>query len=549
MATKNLFLNALASKDTVTLNGAISNSTTNSVLVDQFGTAANYRNRPIEKVFEDQELLWMDNKEMSVRFPFYLRMVTRKVKVHNNFVTDNVQNGQGVRDESFKRLLWFAKNQSNIFYQNIWLLPMVGSWKDLWTIMFYDISMDINSIDRKVIYELIKQGIACEEHIELIKKFMPRIKSKSKLTTDWTRITNQLAKEFAEYLGISAKEYNKFKASGTAHEFQKMICSREYDKINWNLIPGRALNLIANSKFLTNHNLEEEYVKWLMEQPTAKFTGYVYELAKQVRDNIGYNFWGGKGNDLTKLPLHKRVTIDKQFDELIKKAKENGKITENVWCALDTSGSMGSLTSCGVSAFDIGTALGVFFSTLNEGSFHKNVIMFDNVSSVKQLNGSFSEMLTQIPYNAMGGTNFQSVVDEICRIRHANPNIPLEDYPSTLLVVSDMGFNPTNNWRYQRDEVLEQTNYEAMKSKLYECFPTEFVDNMKFIWWNVSSKLNDFPSQINDGGTYLFSGYDGSIINMLLGEEVKPNEPKKQKTMMEMVLEALNQEILQQVKL
>ena len=54
---------------------------------------------------------------MSVRFPFYLRMVTRKVKVHNNFVTDNVQNGQGVRDESFKRLLWFAKNQSNIFYQ------------------------------------------------------------------------------------------------------------------------------------------------------------------------------------------------------------------------------------------------------------------------------------------------------------------------------------------------------------------------------------------------------------------------------------------------
>ena len=47
MATKNLFLNALASKDTVTLNGAISNSTTNSVLVDEFGTAANYRKRPI----------------------------------------------------------------------------------------------------------------------------------------------------------------------------------------------------------------------------------------------------------------------------------------------------------------------------------------------------------------------------------------------------------------------------------------------------------------------------------------------------------------------
>ena len=40
----------------------------------------------------------------------------------------------------------------------------------------------------------------------------------------------------------------------------------------------------------------------------------------------------------------------------------------------------------------------------------------------------------------MGSTNFQSVVDEIVRIRKSNPNIPLEDYPSTLLVVSDMQF-------------------------------------------------------------------------------------------------------------
>ena len=59
-------------------------------------------------------------------------------------------------------------------------------------------------------------------------------------------VNNNILKSFAEYLGISSKEYNKFKAGGTAHDFQKVICAREYDKIKWNMIPGRALNLLVN---------------------------------------------------------------------------------------------------------------------------------------------------------------------------------------------------------------------------------------------------------------------------------------------------------------
>ena len=35
-------------------------------------------------------------------------------------------------------------------------------------------------------------------------------------------------------------------------------------------------------------------------------------------------------------------------------------------------------------------SLGIYFSTLNEGAFHKNVIMFDSTSRVKQLSGSFT---------------------------------------------------------------------------------------------------------------------------------------------------------------
>lgn len=545
--TTNLFLKAVSTKrDTLTENGAVSNSSTGSELIDQFGISGNFRNRNISDVFTDQEILWKANSLMALRFPFYLRLITRKVKVNNDFVTDKVQNGQGSRDEAFKRLLWIAKEQPNSFYKNIWLLPLVGSWKDIWTMLYYDVKFGVNCLDKNVMFELLRQGIACEEHVELIKKFMPRIKSKSKLKTDWTTITNDLAKEFATFLGIGVKEYNKFKSGGIAHEFQKKICSGQYDLINWNQIPGRALNILVNSKFLTNHELEKSYLEWLEKQPVAKYTGYVYELGKEVRDKMRYR-WGSKQELL--MPLYQQYTINKQFDSLIETAKANGKITEKTWAALDTSGSMGVRTSADVTALDICMSLGIFFSTLNEGAFHKNVIMFDNTSNVLKLEGNFCDMMSQIPMDAMGGTNFQSVVDEICRIRRNNPTIPLEDYPTNLLIVSDMQFNPTNRWGYSRDRAIELTNYEAMKEKLNEVFPTEFVDSMKFIWWNVRDSKTDYPATMDDGGCYFFSGYDGSIISMLLGVDEVENEPKKKKSMDELVHDALNQEILQRIVL
>lgn len=517
-----------------TENGAISKLTTGKAITDQFGKAANYRGRDIDAVFKEQEALWLENQEQALRFPFYLRMITRKVKVNNDNVTDKVQKGQGVRDESFKRMLWVAQHQPDSFYKNIWVLPMVGSWKDLWTLMFYDITLGTKCIDHEIIFDLINQGLKCKTHMELIKKFMPRIKTKTKCTTPWTQITNDLAREYANYNGLSYKDYNKLKTSGTAHDFQKLICSGRFNDINWNLIPGRALSKIASQKFLTKHELEKNYTDWVLAQPTVKFTGYVYELAKEVMNTSG---WSARAN---KMPLYKKITIDKQFDELVRKAVEDGNILGNVWCALDTSGSMTSKVVGDISAFDICISLGVFFSTINTGAFHKNVIMFDNVSRVKQLNGGFCDMITDIirSNTAWGGTNFQSVIDEIVRIRKQNPNIPLEDFPQTLLVVSDMQFNPAGR--------NVNTNYEEMKKKLYEAFPTEFVDSMKFIWWQVTGRTSDVPATLDDNGCYFFSGFDGSIVSLLLGGEMAEKEAvtKKQPTMEEMIETALGQEIL-----
>jgi hypothetical protein len=555
-ATKtNAFVNAVNFKSTtLTENGAVTNVTTGSAIVDQFGKAGNFRGRPIAEVFADQAKIWGEDAESALRFPFYLRMVTRKVKVNADNETDKVQNGQGARDESFKRLLWIAQEQPEVFYNNIWALPLVGSWKDLWTIMFYDIKENIKCINQKAIFEVIAQGLLCDTHVDLIKKYMPRIKSQSKCKTEWTQITNDLAKAFATHMGISYKEYNKMKASGTAHDFQKLICSGNYKELKWNHIPGRALNLLVTSKFLSNHGLRDNYTQWILNQPVAKFTGYVFELAKKLREAMGgrsaYYYRPNSRN----LSVEVKHTLDAQFKGLVDKARADGKITENVWCCLDTSGSMNQPVKGLKDVFcsDVATSLALFFSELNTGAFHNKVIMFDDVSTPYDIKSdSFCEKVLELPSVGCGGTNFQSAIDEIIKIRKAHPEIPLEQYPTTILVVSDMQFNPAGGWRSRRSE---PTNYEYSKQSLKTVFPAEFVDSMKFIWWDCASRYGntDYEGSAIEAGCTFFSGFDGSIISMLLGEDKVIDEKTgkaRNLTAEEIVGKALSQEILNYIKL
>ena len=550
----NAFINAVDYKSTtLTENGAVTNITTGSALVDQFGKAGNFRGRAIAEVFADQAQIWAENADAALRFPFYLRMVTRKVKVNADNETDKVQNGQGARDEAFKRLLWIAKEHFDAFKNNIWALPLVGSWKDIWTLMYYDIKEGINAIDdRALMFEVIAQGLLCDAHVDLVKKYMPRIKSKSKCTTDWTKITNELAKQFASYMGITYKEYNKLKTSGNGHDFQKLICSRNYDALNWSHIPGRALNLLVTSKFLSNHNLKDDYTKWILEQPVAKFTGYVFELARKLREARGSRgYYNGSKN----LPIEVKHTLDAQFKGLVDKARADGKITENVWCCLDTSGSMnrGVEGLKNISCEDIASSLALFFAELNTGAFHNKVIMFDNVSYPYDMKGdSFCDRIMNLPSVGCGGTNFQSAVDEIIKIRKGHPEIPLEDYPTTILVVSDMQFNPVNySWGFSTR--TEPTNYEYSVRSLKTVFPSEFVDNMKFIWWDCASRRRqDFAATTQDNGCYFFSGFDGSIISMLMNEDAIKDEVTgevRKPTAEELVAKALNQEILSYINM
>lgn len=523
-----------------TENGALSYATIGSALLDQFGKAGSFRGRPIMDVWADQQHLWAEDAENALKFPFYLRLITRQSNILGGEKTEKVQRGQGARDESFKRLLWVAKYHPDEFYRNLWILPIVGSWKDLWVLMTFDGASEY--LDYKKFFQLIAEGINDPNHKDLVKKYLPRIRSEKKCTTDWAKRTNQLAKEFAKEAGWTFKDYRNFKATGKAHTFQTIICKGLYSEINWNAIPGKALLNLVSGKFLGAHNLNNAYLEWLKAQPVAKFNGYAFELGRKLL-NCNYN-----PNLVTK------VTIDKQFDGLIATAsKDGGAIQGNVLCALDTSGSMTAYIDRErtITAYDVCVSLGIYFSELNKGAFHNTVAMFDNTSRLMNLSGTFTDKYTQIrrASTAWGGTNFQSLIDLIVDTKRKNPNIPLEDFPKTLLVVSDMQFNPASYGRYGSSQ--EKTNYQEAMRKLRTVFPDSFVDEFKIIWWYCSNgRTSDFPSTMDDAGTYMVSGFDGAIISFLLGgEEIKvDNENKAMPSMQDIVNAALGQEVLALIK-
>lgn len=533
-------VNTMGAGTSYTENGAVSYASAGSELIDQFSKAGTARGRNIEEVWVDQAKLWGSDPQNALRFPFYLRMITRQINLLDDEKTEKVQKGQGARDEAFKRLLWIARYHKDEFYRNLWILPLVGSWKDLWVLL----SMD-DTLNKEKFFEVFAQGINSTTHKDLVKKYMPRIRANKICTTDWAKKTNQLAKEFAHYAGWSLKEYREFKSTGKAHTFQRVICAKMYDKLNFNLIPGKALLNLVSGDFLKNHNLTDTYVEWLKTQPVAKFNGYVYELGKKL-PKCGY----GSGT----LTEAQKITIDKQFDGLIATAEKDGPaINGNVLVALDTSGSMASQIGGvpGLTSFDVCVSLGIYFSELNKGAFHNTVAMFDDVSRLKTFKSkTFTEKWYEIlkENTAWGSTNYQSLIDMMIETRRKHPKIPLEDYAQTLLVVSDMQFNISGGYNYRENR--GNTNYEEMMNKLRTVFPKEWVDNFKVIWWYCASRdgsSHDVPATMDMPGQYLLSGFDGAIISLILGGSQEVDEKTgevKQLSMEEAVLKALSQEVL-----
>ena len=525
-------------------NGALKLTSTGDPFVDQFGLISQYRQlRPYSSVSKDMQELWNIDPMYTLKLLFYIRLITRKVKFFNGTETSKVQKGAGLRHEAFMRMLWLAVNHSDIFYKNLPLFITIGSWKDIIQLMSYDLQYhgwDNRVLDFNKMSDFILAGLENPNTCNLVKKFLPTIKAKSKCRTLESQADTIIGKFLTHKLfdggefspKLHSKNYHlyrKLKSSGTAHEWQQMI-SRSQFNIDFSKVHGRALALLVSGNYLKNHNLEKDYENWIKKQPVAKFTGFVYELFKGLNLNS---------------PLYKKYTIDKQFENLIQTAKE-GSSESSFIVARDTSGSMSSnVKGLNISSNDVAKSIALYFSYLLKGKFANSYIEFDRKTELKYWEGnSPSDKYLRNTSCAYGNTNFLSIATLFIEIyKHTS----IEKFPTGLIAISDGEFDS-----YGKDKC--KTTFQLFKDRLLKAgFPKDYVDNFKIVLWDIPNNFYSyeeirpkFESYADTPNFFYMGGFDPAGITFLLGGEVNKSIPKTPRELFET---AMNQEIMDYIQM
>ena len=532
-------------------NGAVKLISTGNPFVDQFGKVGSYRQiRQMSEIHDDMHPLWATSPLLTVCFVIYLRMITRIVKLFSGKKTLGVQRGAGLKHEAIMRMIWIYVHYPETFWKNISTFIAIGCWRDIITMMSYDIQAN-GWKDRTLNWDefgkLILAGLENPEHSELVKKYLPSIKSNKLCTTPAAKADNVIAKWLCYMLfgnkstqfDLNAipnynnyKKYRLLKSSGKAHEWQQLISQGKFLSINFDTIHGRALAQLVSSKFLENQNLTEAYDKWISTKPLAKYTGYVHELLSYVKE--GYN------NKLLK-PWQTK-TINAQFLQLVETARKDMNTESSFIVALDTSASMtSSVPGLKTSSYIIGKSLALFFAHLLDGPFKHAWFEFNDKAKLKTWKGSTPvEMFQNDASQAYGSTNLQSITELWCQLR--SEGISEEHFPTGIICISDNCFNPAGS----------QTNYDAMIQAITPHFSQEYLDKFTVVFWNIPNTYYGekpqmaFETLADTKNVFYFSAFDGSILAFLMGTSYSPRIPQ---TAEELFGIAMNQEIMQNVEI
>lgn len=429
-----------ASHETTSGNGALKYSTSGNDFVDDFASISKYKEpRSYEEVAKTMQLLYSIDKVKAVKMAIFIRLITRKSQVMKDKgveTLEEVQRGQGLKNEGIMRMLWLALNHSSVFKVNLPLFIAAGSWKDVITMMNLDLQFHgwkDKKLDWTFFGKVIKAGLLNPGTSQLVRKYLPTIRTDAKCHTlesqADTLIGRWLAKQFfpEDEKYVAYKKYRQLKSKGTAHKWQQLISKEMYNELNFDSIAGRALALLVGSKFLKNHGLVDRYSEWIKSKPVAKFTGFVFELFKPL----------GNGYRLRHIEDYKEATINAQFAQLVKTGKEGVNTNSGLLVVRDTSSSMtGQANGCSMSSYAIAKSMALYFSEFLTGPFANSFAEFANTCTLKQWKGNTPvDKYLNDRCEAYGGTNFQSVIDLFIQLRRQG--VPEKDFPTGILCVSD----------------------------------------------------------------------------------------------------------------
>jgi hypothetical protein len=477
----------MSSHDSITDNGAVTHSTSDSKLVDFFFQLGTLRGATSEAILTSFIPAFYDAQQLALKALFYAR---------------DVRGGQGERDVFKTCLEWLANKHPDLVIKNFSNIVEFGRWSDF-IVLINDTPVSKQALQFWANAIFAKDPLAC--------KWAPREKSAN----------STIARSLRKTLDMSPKTYRKHLAANTK-VVEHQMCAGDWENINYSHVPARAMK-IYRSAF--ERNSSEAFGSWVEslvkgEVKVNSKTLYPHEL---VRDVSAYS-----------VSRDQEALLSVMWDSLPDYFKGNSR---TVLPIIDVSSSMSASVggSGTTSCMDVAIGLGIYCAERTQGPFKNKFITFaDRPKLISIPDTDFAGRVASVQSAPWGGcTNFQSTFDLILESA-IRSGLHQSDLPDIVLCVSDMEFDQAEAATWTGTKT--QTNFEAIREK----FSAAGYSVPQLVFWNVStSNTNNVPIKFTDNGA-MVSGFSPSIMKAILSAD--------QLTPMSIVLDTLCSERYKTVK-
>lgn len=432
-----------------TQNGDLAHRTTWNSCLDLFGAIGALRTAQPTVVGKFRSAA-AENLDIAVRVALWAR---------------DVRGGAGER-ESFKTILnYLADNKPEVVLQLIPMIPEVGRWDDLLCLA------NKNDAIKDAVVRQIAQGLYAND--ALCAKWMPR----KGPVANWLRSS----------FGMSPKVYRKLLVSLT-NVVETKMCAKQWDSIEFGKLPSLAA---ARYQKAFTRNAEAQYMAYAKKLETGEekinagaiFPHDVLQGALQGRDDIATAQWRALPNYMEGTDERVLAMVD---------------VSESMSCGINKG-------SGGVSCMMVSTALGLYCAERNVGPFKDHFVTFTDrptlVKSNPQL--TLSQRYREALHHKGYSTNFDAAYQMILRTAIAH-NVPAEDMPTMLLVLSDMQFNPSS-WSYN----------QTANQRLAKQFADAGYTVPKMVYWNLNAAYGNTPITMHDKNCALVSGFSPTVLKSI----------------------------------
>jgi hypothetical protein len=453
--------NAFSTTQGRTANGGVTQTTSLNKCVDLFFQAGSSRGKDITDIVA-QALA--EDKDKALRIIQWMR---------------DVRGGAGER-QLFKDVLnYLAKVDIGSLLKILPKVPEIGRWDDYLAIE--------DDMARRVGYGYIKKAL--EEGNGLCAKWMPR--------------KGPVAAELTKFMRLTPKQYRKTLV-GQTHVVEQLMCGKRWEEIDFSKLPSLAS---ARYQKAFQRNCTEAYNTYLskLEKGEAKINAgavYPYDITKSVQ----------YGN---------AIAANAQWNSLPNYLAET---EERVLPVVDVSGSMSCMAggSKVVSCMQVAIGLGLYLSERGVGAFKDVFMTFSRNPQMYKLEGTLEQRLTALRRSPVGyNTDIARAFENLLGVA-TNNNIPVEEMPTMIVILSDMEFD---NSQVSGNDVKA---FDFVRQKYAE---TQY-EMPKLVFWNLNARPGNSPVSFDQTGTCMVSGFSPAIMKGVLGGEDMSPEAVMNKTIM-----------------